>query len=235
MLDLLGSFTCSTGVLLVADPCYAREGASRGGPVARVEGAARGRWDVWLERVDDPELSGAPQIRGLIAGSAPFAGGSAPAWRTIERALCFDSAQVGIFDAAFFGAKLRAVDTELAAAILGPVGAGVVPHGGEESVSWQRSGVGPRRTARLSLQRPSTARVRTPPIQTTSPSTMSPRNFSHASELSKGQHTCAPSERRSSTADRATVSAAVGGARTTFTTSPRPVQHSTTPISSTAQ
>lgn len=129
MLDLLGCFTCSTGVLLVADPCYARQGASRSGLVTRVEGAARGRWAVWLERVDDPELPGAPQIRGLIAGSAPFAGGSAPAWRTIERALCFDSAQVGIFDAAFFGAKLRAVDAELAAAILGPVGAGVVSGG----------------------------------------------------------------------------------------------------------
>lgn len=126
MLDPLGSFASNSGALIVADPCYV--GAHhRGNLVTRIEGAARGRWDVWLERVDDPELPGAPQIRGLIARSA--AGDAAPDWRTIERALCFDSAQVGIFDARFFGAKLRAVEAELGAAILGPVGAGVVAGG----------------------------------------------------------------------------------------------------------
>jgi hypothetical protein len=125
----LGGFVCDSGVLLVTDPCYAYEPPDVKDRLStRIASAAPGSWSAWLERRDDPEQPGPPQIRGLWAVHASVQDPDALAWRVIERSLCFDSAQVGVFDADFYrlGPDARA---GLTAAILGPVGAGVVSGG----------------------------------------------------------------------------------------------------------
>lgn len=121
MLERLGSFMCSTGTLVVSDPCYVELDAGSVDVVTlRVENAAPGRWDVWHEWHDDPEAPTPRQPRGLIARSAAVPDDAALTWREITRDLCTDIGQAGIFDAGFFRGGLAAAGREVRSAYLQP-------------------------------------------------------------------------------------------------------------------
>ena len=121
MLVPLGAFHCRTGSLIVADPCYAHYSIEKLGVIAvLLERAAIGRWKVWHEWIDDPEAPEPRQPRGLIARSIDAADLNALKWREVQRSLCIDIGQAGIFDANFFCNGLVAVERQVREVYLYP-------------------------------------------------------------------------------------------------------------------